>query len=95
MLEKSTVRREAKPRQVVWIGVVMRDMLHPLGEKEGREFPKQEVGCGMQELSPWLAAVVQQPKTKSAEENASACFLKHACPKGSQMFLECPFSSSL
>lgn len=49
----------------------------------------------MQELFPQLAAVAQQPKSKAAEENASACFLKHACPKGSQMFLECQFSSSL
>lgn len=44
---------------------------------------------------PQLAAATQQPKTKGPEENASTCSLKPACPKGSQMFLECPFSSSL
>lgn len=71
----------------------MRDMLYPLGEEEEGEssqYRRWDAGA-----VPQLAAVAQPPKTKAAEEDASAPFLKHACPKGSQLFLKCPCSSSL
>lgn len=85
MLERSTVREEAKPRQVVWKCVMMRDVLHPLREEKGGSSQCRRWDAG---AVPLLAAVVQQPETKGAEINASACFLKNAYPKGTQMFFE-------
>ena len=78
----------SQARRCVYTSVVMREMLHPSSE-EGRRVP--DIGSGMQELSLGLAAVALQPGTEGPEENASTHFPRPASPKGSQMFLVCPF----